>query len=39
MANTETSGIDARIAPINELRLLISEIATIKSVVMISFKR
>lgn len=33
MASTETRGIEARIAPINELRFAISEINTINNVV------
>ena len=37
MASTETSGIDASTAPINELTFETSEIETIKADVIISF--
>lgn len=37
MANTDTRGMDANIAPIIELRLETSEIATISSVVITIF--
>jgi hypothetical protein len=33
IANTDTNGMDAKIAPINELRFAISDMATIKKVV------
>lgn len=39
IASTETRGTDAKIAPISELRFDSSEIATIKSVVMITLAR
>ncbi len=39
MANTETNGIEARIAPTKLLRFAISEIATIKTVVTAIFTR
>jgi len=39
IANTEIKGIDAKIAPTRELRFAISEMATIKTVVVIIFTR
>lgn len=39
IANTEISGMEANIAPAKELRFAISEIATIKTVVMAIFTR
>lgn len=39
IAITETKGIDARIAPINVLRLAISDIATTRTVVTIILSR
>lgn len=37
IARTDTNGIEARIAPTNELRLAISEIRTISSAVIVIF--
>lgn len=39
IASTETKGIDASIAPTKELRFAISEITTIKTVVIMIFTR
>ncbi len=39
IAKTETKGTEAKIAPINELRLLTSEIATMRTVVIMIFIR